>query len=214
MLITHSISLFVTLGLLAPTEAASQVTPTATVRVVAVDPSGKAVEQPHILEFMNTEAARVDFQPAFAGMVGSHIPYGKYRLAVIDEVTGSVAETIVEVESAEIFMKLGLRWSGIESDGPAPNAFRGKVVGRTSSRGDSCRASGVYLRSQYDSELTVATESFDFGAVWPGLYTVECVIKGKLLHFGPVDIKWSTPPIVFRAPSVSAKNVKQKDQRR
>jgi hypothetical protein len=124
------------------------------------------------------------------------IPYGAYRLVVEAGADGFYeAETKLEI-FGNVFTKIGLDWAGLENDGPGAH-FRGILKGRTFSKADSCRASGLYLRIEYDSPLDPVTGMFDFGFIRPGTYVLTCAINQAAIVVGTVSLNNSSPAQSF-----------------
>jgi hypothetical protein len=169
----------------------------ATVSVSFVNSGGVSLDgTANLTSFVSEQGT--DFAARFIKGVGTNIPFGTYRLEVdaegFEKYVGAV-----NVGSPKVFVKVGLAWYGLENDLIWKDIFRGTISGRIEV--GFCRASGVYLRWQYDATINPKTGWFDFGAVRPGSYSLVCVIDKSNVSFGVVNINASSPPLYFEVPS-------------
>lgn len=177
----------------------------AIVSVSIVNSGGKSLndlarrEVAKVKVFRNVEQGE-NLAPRFVNGVAKDIPFGSYAIEV-DAEGMEPFRGVVDVETPEMFLKVGLAWYGVENDLIFKNVFRGTVSGGF--KNGHCRASGVYLRWQYDALVNPQTGWFDFGAVRPGTYSVVCVIDDKPIPFGIVDINASSSPLRFEIPKTS-----------
>lgn len=153
--------------------------PTSTVTVVAVNIAGDPLPGTDVYSFVaEDETERVDL---FQHDRASRVPYGRYRLSV--QANGGYRETTlyVTVSAPEVRVTAALQWYGVEND-LGLGRFRGRIVGRIpGSVGFWCRASGLYLRDQFDSEVSPQDKAFDFGEVPGGWYVLTCVGDRKVV---------------------------------
>lgn len=151
-----------------------------------------------IVSFRDREHNR-DLAGRFVNGAASNVPLGSYELVV--EAEGYERfEGMINVETPRVFLTVGLAWYGLENDLLFDNVFKGTISGKY--EGGYCRASGLYLRWQYDA-LVGSSGQFDFGAVRPGAYSVVCVIDGEPIPFGVVKINASSEPLLFHIPQKS-----------
>jgi hypothetical protein len=166
----------------------------ATVTILAVNAWGSVLPKWSIHSFIDEQGK--EWRTAFVKGRAVGIPYGTYRLVVEAGADGFYdEETKLEI-SGNVFAKIGLDWAGLENDGPGAH-FRGILKGSTLSKSDTCRASGLYLRRDYDSPLDPATGAFDFGFIRPGTYALTCVINQAVVVVGTVRLNNSTPAQSF-----------------
>ncbi len=179
----------------------------ATVTVSIVNAGGASLndlagsEIAKIISFKREEDGK-DLAERFVKGVAKDIPFGTYRI-VADGFGDEPFEGVIDVQTPEVFVSVGLAWYGVENDLLFKDVFRGTISGDF--KGGHCRASGVYLRWQYDARINPQTGWFDFGAVRPGTYSVVCVIDAKPISFGVVEINAASPPLRFEIPKTGVK---------
>jgi hypothetical protein len=92
----------------------------------------------------------------------------------------------------------GLEWYGVENT-RTTGRLRGGLTGFPSTLGEWwCKASGLYLKGQYEATVKPDKLSFDFGEVPPGLYTLACVADNKFVVLRTVRIAADAVPITVK----------------
>lgn len=170
----------------------------ATVTVVAVNAWGTLDSTDFVIRSFVDEGGR-EWRDRFVKGRATGIPLGVYRLS-ITSVIYEDSEATADVNTENVLIRVGLDWLGVENDRTRA-AFRGKIKGKLLlSRSDTCRASGVHLRRDYDSLLDPVTGAFDFGPVRTGTYVLTCVINKVTVVIAAVDISASTQDFSFEIP--------------
>lgn len=180
----------------------------AEVTIVAVMAGGNFLEEFEIRSFR--DAAGRERASSFVKGRATGIPMGIYRLKVEADAFED-AEVDVDVNSARTLIKLGLDWPGLELNERTRFQFRGTLKGPglvksgpglpgVPAAQNSCRASGLYLRRQYDAPLDPATGKFDFGPVRAGAYIVTCMVGNSPMVLGSVNVNASSGDFSFEMP--------------
>jgi hypothetical protein len=133
------------------------------------------------------------------GPTATRVPFGKYRIA-IHAVDFRPSTFYVDVNASDVLITAGLDWYGVENI-PVTVRLSGKLAGFPGSWGDWwCKASGLYLRLQYESAVNPESLRFDFGEVPPGIYTLSCVANQKFVAVRTIRIAADTEPfkIVYK----------------
>jgi hypothetical protein len=129
------------------------------------------------------------------GPKAAGVPFGKYRVALHADISYLPTTFDVEVAASDVLITPGLEWGGVENI-RITGRLRGNLVGFPStSQSWWCKASGLYLRSQYESRVLPETLVFDFGDVAPGFYSLACLADDKLVVFRIVRINAGSTPI-------------------
>lgn len=169
-----------------------------TVTVVVVNAGGTfAPDDFQVLSF--TDESGRQWRDKFQGKTAAGIPRGIYQLSVTAPGYEDT-DVIVDVNALEVLVRVGVDWPGVEND-RLRVVFRGKLTGAVFGKADSCRASGVHLRRDYDSLLDSATGAFDFGPVRPGTYVVTCTIGTMGFSLGIVEINATSRGFLFKLPN-------------
>jgi hypothetical protein len=169
--------------------------PLVRVEVIGVDGFGNPVAHIDVLAFIGSDG--VDRVKTFTHGVGSGLPYGRYRVEVDTPTNFRADDFDLEVGSPQVFATAGLVRIGIENV-----EITGKFDGRIASilknvAPGHCRASGVYLRRQYDSRVDEAG-GFDFGFVPVGSYSLTCADVNRAFLTEIVEIRADAQPLTIR----------------
>src|ERR1019366_4930109 len=154
-------------------------TETARIKVVAVDSFGHLLSNTDVYAFVDERGK--DRVGLFHHDSATAVPYGKYRISV--QANGGFRESTFDiiVSAPDVRVSAVLEWYGVEND-LVTGRFRGRIVGEVPrSAALWCKASGLYFRDQFESEVSQPERSFDFGDVPPGLYILTCVADRQIV---------------------------------
>jgi|SRR5580704_7683835 hypothetical protein len=166
----------------------------ATVIVRAVDGFGNRLSDTAIDSFVDHNG--LDRVALFhGGAKADAVPLGNYRVTVRADVSFRKSTFDVEIAAPSVTITAGLEWYGIEN-ARITGRLRGRLAGFPSSLGQWwCKASGLYLKAQYEAAATRDSSNFDFGEVPPGLYTLACVADGKFVVLRTVRVAADVMPL-------------------
>ncbi len=159
----------------------------AEVVVTAVDGFGTPLTNTTVDSFVDENGH--DWVKLFPRDRGAGIPFGKYRISV--QANGGYEEATfdIEVNLPHVAITACLEGIGLIDNVRPSGRLSGQVVGiPVGLHIDSCKASGVYSRIQYESPVS-PTHEFDFGRIPPGMYILSCVgdKRVRLIRTVPVD---------------------------
>lgn len=138
-----------------------------------------------------------DWAGRFVKGHAAKLPYGKYEVVARNGDHGFYdVHATIEVSSQVVTARIGMIWAGLENDGPVEQ-LRGVIKAQSFSQSDTCRAAGLYNRIAYDARIDQASGSFNFGGVWPGMYSLACEVNGKWYSLGTAKINAVTPHLEF-----------------
>jgi hypothetical protein len=136
------------------------------------------------------------------------VPYGRYRISV--QANGGYRDSTFDiiVSAPDVRVTAALEWYGVEND-LVTGRFRGRIVGEVpQSIVLWCKASGLYSRDQFESEISQTARAFDFGDVPSGLYILTCVADKKVVALEVLRISASTAPFAINyKPSQELENL-------
>jgi hypothetical protein len=169
---------------------------TAKVIVIAVDDFGSPLSDVKVESFVDEEGH--DRVALFhGGPAASGVPLGQYRITLHADVGFRDATFAVDVAAPDVLIRAGLEWYGVENT-RITGMLRGKLAGFPSAWSDWwCKASGLYSRLQYESAVSPADLSFDFGEVPPGVWVVACVANHKFVALRTVRIAADAAPFTI-----------------
>jgi hypothetical protein len=131
-----------------------------------------------------------------SGPTASGVPYGQYRISV--QAADFRPSTFhIDVAAPDVLITPGLEWYGVENS-RITGELRGKLAGFPTAWNDWwCKASGLYSRLEYESEVNPADLSFDFGEVPPGVWVVACVANQEFVALRTVRIAAEAAPFTI-----------------
>jgi hypothetical protein len=166
---------------------------TAEVVVTAVDGFGTPLANTTVDSFVDENGH--DWVKLFPGDRGGGIPFGRYRISV--QANGGYEEATfdIEVNSPHVIVTACLEWIGLFDNVRPAGRLRGQFIGiPVGSHLDSCKASGVFSRMQYESPVS-PTREFDFGGIPPGMYILSCVGDKRVTLTRTVSVDAGTKPL-------------------
>ena len=167
---------------------------TARITVTAVNALGSAVSGIKVDSFVDEKGR--EQVALFHGPRASNMPFGLYRITVESEITppGYYPATFdVDVNARDVLITAALEWGGLE--GRVTGPLRGRLAGFPPEWSHWwCKASGLYLRQEYESSVTAADLHFDFGEVPPGIYLLACVAEKKYIVVRTISINGGSKP--------------------
>lgn len=166
---------------------------TAEVVVTAVDGFGTPLTNGTVDSFVDENGH--DWVKLFLRDRGTGIPFGKYRISV--QANGGYEEATfdIEVNLPRVVVTACLEEIGLIDNVRPTGRFSGQFVGiPVGLRIDSCKASGVYSRMQYESPVSPVLE-FDFGEIPPGMYILSCIGDKKVTLIRMVPVDAGTKPL-------------------
>jgi len=127
------------------------------------------------------------------GQEARNVPYGRYRIRIhADDYLPFSSE--VEVGSPNVPITVGLEWPGVENH-RVTATLSGKLAGFPGSWGEWwCKASGLYLKLDYESPVNLDDMRFDFGEVPAGIYLLTCVADQKFVVVRTIRTAADTAP--------------------
>jgi hypothetical protein len=163
--------------------------------VVAVDSFGHPLSNTDVYSFVDERGkGRISL---FHHDSAAGVPYGKYRISV--QADGGYFDSTfdITVSAPDVRVTAALEWGGVEN-GRVTGQFRGKIAGEVPrSAVLCCKASGLYSRDQFESEVSQTERAFDLGDVPAGLYILTCVADRKVVALEVLRISASTAPFVI-----------------
>lgn len=180
----------------------------AKIKVVAVDLGGHPLSNTDVYAFVDEMG--IDRVGLFRHDHAAGVPYGKYRISV--QANGGFRESTFDiiVSAPDVRVTAALEWYGVENV-LATGRFRGRIAGDVPrSTVLWCKASGLYSRDEFESEVSQNERAFDFGDVPAGLYILTCVADKKVTALEVLSISGSTAPFVISyKPSQELENLPQ-----
>jgi hypothetical protein len=181
-------------------------TGTARITVVAVDSIGHPLSNTDVYSFVDERGK--DRVSLFHHDSAAGLPYGKYRISV--QANGGFRESTFDliVSAPAVRVTVALEWYGVENV-LVTGRFQGRIAGEVPPSAVLwCKASGLYTRDQFETEVSQTERAFDFGDVPPGLYILTCVADKKVVALEVLRISASTAPFVINyKPSQELENL-------
>lgn len=178
------IGIAVTLGVISAT-ILSAATPTAKVRLYAVDPFGHGLGSFQVVRFVEPRIGGKDYTSLFHGSEADGIPYGTYVVGIRAGKIGIGGN--VHVDQPDTFAVLA--GSGKFTEGGVP--LTGRITGIPKGTSQPVWIKIMYLYEDDSCCTTLlldAANSFSTGVLIPGLYLLTVMHDGGVLCSGAVGV--------------------------